>query len=256
MAAAADPTTTARAAERQIRRDLAALYRLAAHFGWDDLLNTHISARLPDEGGEEVFLINPYGLMFEEVTASNLVKINAEGEILEPGPWRVNRAGFVIHSAIHRARPDAGCVIHFHTRSGVAVSATRQGLLPLNQTALIVGQDVAYHDFEGVAFDLDEQPRLVRDLGSSHYMILRNHGTLTIGATVAEAFSRAYFLEWACDVQVRTLAMGADIYPVTSDVIAKVPLQTGGEMGRRYATELLWPAMLRKAERLDPGYAD
>lgn len=250
LAPAADRT-----AELHIRRDLAALYRLTAHFGWDDLLNTHISARLPDEDGEEVFLINPYGLMFEEVTASSLVKINGEGEILEPTPYRVNKAGFVIHSAVHRARPDAGCVIHYHTRSGVAVSATRQGLLPLNQTALIIGQDVAYHDFEGVAFDLDEQPRLVGDLGDRNIMILRNHGTLTIGATVAEAFSRAYFLEWACDVQVRTLAMGADLYPVTDAVIDKVPLQTGGEMGRRYATELLWPAMLRKVARLDPGFA-
>ena len=245
----------ARTAERQIRHDLAALYRLTAHFGWDDLLNTHISARLPDQDGEEVFLINPYGLMFEEVTASSLVKINGEGEILEPTDYRVNRAGFVIHSAVHRARPDAGCVIHLHTRSGVAVSATPQGLLPLNQTALTLGREIAYHDFEGIAFELDEQPRFVADLGTAHVMLLRNHGTLAIGETVAEAFARIYSLEWACDVQVRTLAMGAGVYPVTEDVIDKVALQAGGDFGRRYANGLLWPAMLRKAQRLDPGFA-
>ncbi|MBC2651648.1 class II aldolase/adducin family protein [Novosphingobium flavum] len=252
-----DPAADDLATERRIRRDLAAFYRLAAHFGWDDLLSTHISARLPDApDGSEVFLINPYGLLFEEVTASSLVKINGAGEILEPTPYRINRAGFVIHSAVHHARPDAGCVVHLHTRNGVAVSATRQGLLPLNQSALIVGDDVAYHDFEGVAFDMDEQPRFVRDLGVKHYMILRNHGTLAIGATVAEAFSRIYFLEWSCDVQVRTLAMGAELYPVADEAIAKVPQQTGGEFARRYATELLWPAMLRKVERLDPAFAD
>jgi len=251
LAPAADRT-----AELQIRHDLAALYRLVAHFGWDDLLNTHISARLPDQDGEEVFLINPYGLMFEEVTASNLVKINGEGEILEPSDYRVNRAGFVIHSAVHRARPDAGCVIHLHTRSGVAVSAMREGLLPLNQTALTLGRNIAYHDFEGIAFELDEQPRFVADLGTADVMLLRNHGTLAIGATVAEAFARIYSLEWACDVQVRTLGMGAQIHRVTKQVIEKVERQACGEFARKYANALMWPAMLRKAKRLDPGFAD
>ena len=251
MAARIEPTE---AAEFRLRQDLAALYRMAAHFGWDDLLATHISARVP--GNDDAFLINPLGLMFDEVTASNLVKVNGDGEILGHSAYGINRAGFVIHSAVHRARPDAACVIHLHSRNGVAVSATRAGLLPLNQTALLLGQNIGFHDFEGIAFDLDEQPRLERDLGDKHVMFLRNHGTLVLGSSIASAFARCYSLEWACDVQVRTLGMGTELTPVAPEAIAKVAGQTSGDFMESYAQKLLWPAMLRKMTRLDPGFAD
>lgn len=241
-------------AEREVRRNLAAFYRMAAHFGWDDLLATHISARVPDE--EDAFLINPLGLMFEEVTASNLVKVNGDGEILCDSAYGVNRAGFVIHSAVHRVRPDAACVAHLHSRNGVAVSATEAGLLSLNQSAMIIAQNIAFHEFEGIAFDLEEQPRLERDLGTSHVMFLRNHGTLVLGASVAEAFARTYSVEWACDVQVRTLGMNTPIHSAPPEAIARVAEQTGGNWLEGYAKSLLWPAILRKVERLDPGYAD
>ena len=242
------------AAEREVRRSLAAFYRIVAHFGWDDLLATHISARVPDE--HDAFLINPLGLMFDEVTASNLVKVNGDGEILNDSAYGINRAGFVIHSAVHRARPEAGCVAHLHSRNGVAVSATSEGLLPLNQSAMIIAQGIAFHEFEGIAFDLDEQPRLERDLGKSNLMFLRNHGTLVLGGSVAEAFARTYWMEWACDVQVRTLGMNAQLNAAPPDAIAKVAAQTRGDWLAGYANGLLWPAILRKVRRLDPGYAD
>jgi ribulose-5-phosphate 4-epimerase/fuculose-1-phosphate aldolase len=242
------------AAELEVRRNLAAFYRIAAHFGWDDLLATHISARVPGE--DDAFLINPLGLMFEEVTASNLVKVNGDGEILSDTAYGINRAGFVIHSAVHRARPDADCVAHLHSRSGVAVSATSAGLLPLNQSAMIIARNIAFHEFEGIAFELDEQPRLERDLGTSNVMFLRNHGTLVLGASVAETFARTYSVEWACDVQVRTLGMATPLNPAPPEAIAKVAEQTGGNWLEGYAKGLLWPAILRKVERLDPGFAN
>ena len=242
------------AAELEVRRNLAAFYRIAAVFGWDDLLATHISARVPDE--DDAFLINPLGLMFDEVTASNLVKVNGDGEILCDTAHGINRAGFVIHSAVHRARPDADCVAHLHSRSGVAVSATSAGLLQLNQSAMIIARDIAFHEFEGIAFDLDEQSRLERDLGRSNVMFLRNHGTLVLGCSVAEAFARTYSVEWACDVQVRTLGMNTALHSAPPEAIAKVAEQTGGNWLEGFAARLLWPAILRKVQRLDPGYAD
>ena len=187
-------------AERAVRIDLAACYRLVALYGWDDLVFTHISARVP--GPEHHFLINPYGMMFEEITASSLVKVDADGNALGNSPYAVNPAGFTIHSAVHEVREDAGCVIHLHTPDGTAVATSSTGLLPLNQTAQLVLPDLAYHDYEGVALDLDERPRLQRDLSRHNIMLLRNHGTLTVGRSVAEAFLRMYLLERACTMQV------------------------------------------------------
>jgi ribulose-5-phosphate 4-epimerase/fuculose-1-phosphate aldolase len=242
------------AAESEIRRDLAAAYRLVALFGWDDLIFTHISARLP--GPAHHFLINPYGWTFDEITASSLVKIGMDGRPVGNTDARVNPAGFTIHSAVHEVREDAGCVLHVHTPDGTAVATSREGLQPLNQTAQLVIDDLAYHDYEGVALDHDERPRLQRDLGTKNLMLLRNHGTLTVGRTVAEAFLRAYFLERACTMQVRTRILGRDGYPTQPEVIQKnVELSQSGGM-QALANLLLWPAMLRKLDRIDPTYRD
>jgi ribulose-5-phosphate 4-epimerase/fuculose-1-phosphate aldolase len=248
------------AEERTIRRDLAAAYRLFAHFGMDDLLANHLTAKVPHPGGD-AFLINPLGLMFEEVTASSLIKINLAGEILQEALWNINRAGFVIHSAVHAGCPHARSVMHLHGRAGVAVSATKEGLLPLNQTAIALCGNIAFHDYEGPATNDAEKVRLVSDLGEKRLMLLRNHGTLSIGESVAEAFYRLYNLEWACDVQVRTLGMGRPLYAADSEVIEKTSLNFSNEPKhldyiRRYTTDLFWPAMLRKLDRVNPGYAD
>jgi len=240
-------------AEWAMRRDLAACYRLIAMHGWDDLIANHITARVPGEDG--AFLINPFGLLFEEVTASNLVKIGSDGELLSPSPHGVNRTGFVIHGAIHEARPDANCVIHLHTPDGVAVSMTETSLLPLNQTAMAIHQDIALHDYEGVALDMAERERLASDLGAKHLMLLRNHGTLALGATVGEAFSRTYFLEWACTVQVKALSTGQPIHHAAPNVITSVEDYMTTESMAQYAA-LAWPALLRKLEREQPDYAD
>jgi len=236
-------------AEWQVRVDLAACYRLVALNGWDDFIATHISARVP--GTHDTFLINRLGLTFEEITASNLVRIDADGRVTDGSDAPVNPAGFTIHSAVHQAREDAGCVIHLHTLDGMAVSALEEGLLPLNQTAMLAGADISFHDYEGVALDLDERGRLQRDLGSHNMMVLRNHGTLALGASVAEAFIRIYTLERACTVQVRTLGMNRPLHDADPEVIART-----GEMGRdaaRYAA-IAWPAALRRAQRLSPGF--
>lgn len=243
-------------AERKVRTDLAAAYRLVAHFGWDDLLATHLSARVP---GEEAFLINPIGLMFDEITANSLVKVNLEGEILQETPHAINRAGFVIHSAVHAARHDAGCVIHLHTRDGVAVSAVEGGLLPLNQTAMLIGGDIATHEYEGVALDEAERARLVADLGERNLMFLCNHGTLSVGASIPEAFVQMYQLEWACTVQVRTLSMGLSLHPAPPAVVRFTQNQFPPgktQVGAFYAKDLVWPALLRKLDRSDRSYAD
>lgn len=214
--------------EWALRVDLAAAYRLVALYGWDDLIFTHLSARVP--GPEHHFLINPYTHMFEEITASSLVKIDIDGNKVSDSPAPVNRAGFVIHSAIHAAREDAMAVLHLHTPHGQAVSAMAEGLLPHTQTAMIAGRDVAYHDFEGIATDLDERERLVADLGDRHAMILRNHGTLTVGSTVAQAFIRMYFLERACEAQVLMLSAGRDgLNTPNQGVAEKVQAQSGAE---------------------------
>lgn len=236
------------------RVDLAAAYRLVASYGWDDMIYTHISARVP--GTEDEFLINPFGLMFDEVTASSLVKINGQGEKVMETPYPVNPAGFTIHSAVHQVRHDAACVFHLHTIPGTAVATDPKGLLPLNQTALLIRDDIAYHDFEGVAVDLDERPRLQDDLGDKNIMLLRNHGTLAVGATVAEAFMRIYFIERACAMQVATLSSsGGEFYPTAESVQEKVAAQgRNEEIARQSANLLAWPALRRRLDRLDPSY--
>ncbi len=242
--------------EAQMRRDLAACYRLVALYGWDDMLATHISARLPDEDGKECFLLNPLGLMFEEITASSLVKINMDGEIISDTPYKVNRAGFVIHSAVHAARHDAGCVVHLHSLDGVAVSAMEDGILPLNQSAITIGANVAFHEYEGVATNDDERARLAADLGNKPLMLLRNHGTLAVGPSVASAFVLIYLLETCCTVQVRTLAMGQKLHAADPKVIAETGKMMDDFDFPKYAEGMAWPALLRKLDRENPGYAD
>ncbi|MEY2660479.1 MAG: hypothetical protein RLZZ123_1651 [Pseudomonadota bacterium] len=242
--------------EKSVRRDLAACYRLVAMYGWDDLIFTHISARVPDEPGH--FLINPYGMLFEEITASSLVKIDLQGQVVGVSNYPVNPAGFTIHSAIHEVRHDAACVMHLHTLDGTAVSTATHGLLPLNQTAQLVCAALAYHDYEGVALDLAERPRLQQDLGQKDMMLLRNHGTLTLGRTCAEAFMKMYFLERACSMQVRTLSgvSVAQTYPTAPEVIAKNAALMEGSGSADLANKLVWPALIRKLQRHSPDFAD
>jgi len=238
--------------ERSLRVDLAACYRLVALFGWDDLVFTHISARIP--GPEHHFLINPYGLLFEEITASSLLKVDATGTLVEPSEYPVNPAGFVIHSAVHAARPDVACVLHTHTRSGVAVSAQAAGLLPISQQATVAGASLGYHDYEGIALRDDEKPRLVHDLGEKTSLILRNHGLLTVGATIADAFVAMYVLETACQIQVLAQGGGPLVQvpaPVLQGVTANVAAVTRGLGGA-----LAWPGLLRRLDRRSPGFRD
>lgn len=243
------------AAEWALRVDLAAAYRLVALHGWDDLIFTHLSARVP--GPEHHFLINDYTLMFEEITASNLIKIDLNGEPVDGAPGAVNRAGFIIHSAIHSAREDAQAVIHLHTPHGQAVSAMKEGLLPHTQTAMIAHHDVAYHDHEGIADALDERERIVADLGDRNTLILRNHGTLTVGASVAEAFIRMYFLERACEAQVLMLAAGRDaLNDPPAEAVETVKAQARSPQAKMIAERVAWPALRRKLDRIDPGYRD
>ena len=237
--------------EWNLRVDLAATYRLVALHGWDDMIFTHISARIP--GPEHHFLINPYGLLFDEITASSLVKIDVEGRKVQDSPYSVNPAGFTIHSALHMNRDDAHCIIHLHTTDGVAVSAQADGLLPIDQHAMVVSGDIAYHDYEGVALDLDERERLVHDIADKHLMILRNHGTLAIGKSCADAFMRMFYLERACSMQVRALSGGVKLNLPNQGVPEKTAEQGAygldGPLGA-----LAWPALLRKLDRVDPGY--
>jgi ribulose-5-phosphate 4-epimerase/fuculose-1-phosphate aldolase len=241
------------AEEWKVRVDLAAAYRLIAHYGWDDLIFTHLSARVP--GPEHHFLLNPYNLMFEEVTASSLVKVDMNGLPVEPTPFITNPAGFTIHSAIHMARPDAHAVIHLHTPHGQAVSAHNEGLLPLTQTAMLIRDEVAYHDYEGVAVDLDERERIIADLGSKCAMLLRNHGTLAVGETVGEAIVRIYFLERACRAQILALSAGENNLNNPPQGSPEVTAQQGKIGLKLAAGALAWPALLRKAHRLDPAFA-
>lgn len=239
------------AAERRLRIELAACYRLVAHYRMTDLIYTHISARLP--GRTPRFLINPYGLMFEEITASSLVTVTEDGRIVDdPTGLGINPAGFVIHSAIHRARHDVGCVIHTHTGAGLAVAAQKHGLLPLTQHAMRFTDSISYHDYEGVALDLPEQRRLVRDLGQRNAMILRNHGLLTCGANAADAFDLMYYLERACQAQIGAMAGGAALSIPKGAVARKVARQFSrpGRVGTRNA----WAALLRLLDRTDPSY--
>ncbi len=239
------------AAEWQQRVDLAACYRLVAMFGWDDLIFTHISARVP--GPEHHFLINPYGMMFSEITASDLVKIDLQGRKVLDSPHDVNPAGFTIHSAVHAAREDANCVLHVHSLNGIAVSAQEEGMLPLSQHSIFVLSSLAYHDYEGVALEDDEKPRLVRDLGSRSFLMLRNHGLLTVGRSVAEAFVAMYFFEAACTIQVRALGGGQRVRLIEAAVVDGARAQWE-KVTRGAGGELAWPALLRKLDRTDPGY--
>ncbi len=237
--------------EWAVREDLAAAYRIVAHYGWDDMVCTHLSARVP--GPEEHFLLNPFGYLFEEVTASNLVKVDVEGNVVLDNGHRVNTAGFTIHSAVHMSREDANAVMHLHTDGGVAVSSTAAGLMPLNQHAMFVYHDVVYHDWEGVALDLDERERLINDLGTHHVMLLRNHGTLAVGGSIASCFLRMYYLERACGIQVKAAAQGPLQEPPAA-AVAMMKSTFDSPDAWESISATAWPAMRRLADRLDPGY--
>ena len=256
MTAVAKPSTIraqVSAEEWQARVDLAAAYRLVALYGWDDLIFTHISSRVP--GPEHHFLLNPYGMMFDEVTASSLVKIDLEGNKVVDSPYFINPAGFTIHSAVHAAREDALCVMHLHTDYGIAVSAQKNGLLPLSQQAMFALSSLAYHDYEGLALDEEEKPRLVADFGDKKFLILRNHGLLTVGRTAAEAFLGMFLLERACKIQILAQTGGGELSPIPNTILAKVAAQMDAvTVGQGSA--LTWPGLLRKLDRIDPTYRD
>jgi len=235
---------------RNLRRELAACFRLCALFGWDDHIATHISARLSDG----TFLLNPSGLFFDEITASSLMRVDMDGNVLEPEGNTMNPAAYTIHSGVLAARPDVNCVVHLHTRDGAAVSAIEDGLMPLNQTSLLIYHDIAYHEFEGVAINLAERERLQNDLGDKNLMILRNHGTLAAGVSIGSAFYRMYTLEWACSAQVRALSMGREIHFPAQDVQDKMAGNTLWKGFEKLADSAFWPGMLRKAERECPGF--
>jgi ribulose-5-phosphate 4-epimerase/fuculose-1-phosphate aldolase len=239
--------------EWQVRVNLAACYRLIARFGWDDLIFTHISARVP--GPDDHFLINAYGLMFEEMTASSLVKVDINGEIVQDTPYFINPAGFTIHSAIHAAREDAGCVLHTHTKAGVAVSAQKDGLLPISQISLFPCASLAYHDYEGIALNEDEKPRLVADLGDRNFLILRNHGLLTVGPSIPDAFLFMYALETACQTQIAAQAGGAELVQVPAAIVDGIKAQVE-QVTKGMGGDLAWPGLLRKLDRQDPSYRD
>ena len=240
------------AEEWSVRVDLAAAYRLVAHFHWDDLVFTHITARVP--GPEHHFLINPYGMMFEEITASSLVKIDMQGNKVGDSPWPVNPAGFTIHSAIHGARHDIQCVLHTHTLNGVAVSAQKNGVLPLSQQSIFVLENLAYHDYEGVALRDDEKPRLVQDMGHKNYLMLRNHGLLTVGRNVAEAFALMYTFEATCAIQIRAQSGGGELIPIKQDIIDTAMEQARAVSNGMGADQLVWPGLLRRLDRVDSSY--
>lgn len=238
------------AEEWQLRCDLAACYRLVAAYGWSDLVFTHVSARIP--GPEHHFLINPYGLMFDEITASSLVKVDQDCNKLIDSPFPVNPAGFVIHSAIHAVRDDAGCVLHTHSRAGVAVSAQKCGVLPISQQSTFVLASLGYHDYEGVALRDDEKPRLQADLGTANYLMLRNHGLLTVGRTIPDAFLHMYTFENTCRIQIDAQAGGELVHvnPAILQGLSAVMKTATAGMG----ANLAWPALLRKLDRMDPSY--
>ena len=239
--------------EWQARVDLAAAYRLVALYGWDDLIFTHISARVPS--ADHHFLLNPYGMMFEEITASSLVKIDLNGNKVMDSPYFINPAGFTIHSAVHAAREDALCVMHLHTDYGIAVSAQKNGLLPLSQQSMVALASLAYHDYEGLALDEDEKSRLVADLGDKYYLILRNHGLLTIGRSAAEAFLAMFLLERACKIQILAQSGGGELVEIPAPIVKRVDSQLKAVTVGQGA-ELTWPGLLRKLDRLDPSFRD
>ena len=240
-------------AEWRQRVDLAACYRLVALYGMDDLIFTHISARVP--GPEHHFLINPYGLTFDEMTASSMLKVDLDGNKVMQSEHEINPAGFTIHSAVHAAREDAQCVLHVHSRNGIAVSAQRDGVLPISQHSIFVLASLAYHDYEGVALDDDEKPRLVRDLGDKRFLMLRNHGLLTVGRTVAEAFVAMYMFETSCTIQVRAQAGGGEVTAIGGAIVDGAQAQWN-QVTRGTGGGLAWPALVRRLDRVNPGYAD
>jgi ribulose-5-phosphate 4-epimerase/fuculose-1-phosphate aldolase len=239
------------AEEWQLRVDLAACYRLVALYGWSDLVFTHISARVP--GPEHHFLINPYGLMFDEITASSLIKVDPDCNKVIDSPYPVNPAGFVIHSAVHAAREDIQCVLHTHTKAGIAVSAQKNGVLPISQQSTFVLASLAYHDYEGVAFRDDEKPRLQADMGSANFLMLRNHGLLTCGKTIADAFLSMYTFENTCQIQIAAQSGGSELTQVNPKIVEGVgqamKVQTGGLGG-----QFVWPSLIRKLDRIDDSY--
>jgi len=240
--------------EQQTRIDLAATYRLVALYGWDDLIFTHISARAPD--AEDQFFLNPYGMTFDEITASSLVKVDIEGNKVSDSPYEVNPAGFIIHSAVHASGKDAHCVIHTHSDDGTAVAAQSDGLLPLTQAAKVVVGDLAYHDYEGIALEEDERERLVADLGDKHMMILRNHGLLASGANCADAFLRLFFLERACTMQINALSAGKEGLNMPNQGVPEKAARQGGFSTANGIGALSWNALLRKLDRHDPSYKE
>jgi ribulose-5-phosphate 4-epimerase/fuculose-1-phosphate aldolase len=237
-------------AEWEQRVNLAACYRLVALYHWDDLIFTHISARVP--GPEHHFLLNPYGMTFEEITASSLVKIDLSGNKVSASPYEINPAGFTIHSAIHAGREDAKCVLHIHSLNGIAVSAQKKGVLPISQQSTFVLSSLAYHDYEGVALNEDEKPRLVRDLGEKNYLMLRNHGLLTVAPNIPDAFLMMYLFEATCAIQVRAQS-GGELIPIDPRIIAGAAAQAG-KVTRTAGGALAWPGLLRKLDRLDPSF--
>lgn len=262
-----DPTTINRLegkvsdAEWALRVQLAATYRLCALYGWTDLVFTHISVRLPDEANdkgemEERFLINPYGVMFDEMTASSLVKIDLNGKVCQETPYFINPAGFTIHSAVHGARHDAQCVIHVHTPYGMAVSAQKKGLRRYTQMSMQVHDDLAYHDYEGIALDLDERERLVKNLGAKSLLMLRNHGTLTCGPSCGTAFLRMYFLENACKAQIFAQSVGSEEHLIEepAEMAARVYQQGAAAFIPGMGDNLVWPGLMRKLAKTNPGH--
>lgn len=242
------------AEEWRLRCELAATYRLVALYGWDDMIFTHISVRLPSEDGEARFLLNPYGLFFDEMTATSLIKVDMEGNSVQDTPYFTNPAGFTIHSALHMSRADAHCVLHTHSPHGVAVAAQQDGLRRYSQFAMIVHDDVAYHDYEGVATDLDERERLVRDMGNHGLLILRNHGLLTVGSNCATAFLRMYFLEQACKAQILAQSDTREPREEPPAMGAKVLQQGAPAFAQGLGDNLAWPGLIRKLKRENPGW--
>lgn len=241
--------------EWQVRVDLAAAYRLVDMYGWSDLIGTHISARVP--GPEDHFLLNPYGMLFDEITASSLIKVDLDGNEIGESDYKVNPAGFTIHSAVHMSNPELTCVLHTHTPAGTSVATQKDGILPINQHALLALYEVAYHDYEGPATDHDERARIVADLGDKRILVLRNHGLLTVGKTIGEAFVWMYRAERACKMQLAFQQSGAELHPI-SDEVQKVTMERArdaqGSNGRRPTGKLEWPALLRKLDKVDTSY--
>lgn len=240
--------------EWRLRCELAATYRLTALYGWTDMIFTHISVRCPDEGGKPRFLLNPYGIFFDEMTASSLLKVDVDGNVVGDTPYFSNPAGFTIHSAVHMSREDAHAVLHVHSPYGVAVSAQQDGLKRLTQFSMIVHDDVAYHDYEGIALEHEERERLVADLGAHHFMILRNHGTLTIGGNCATAFLRMYFLEQACKTQIFAQSDTKEPLEEPPEMGARVMQQGAPAFIQGLGDNLAWPGLIRRLNRLNPGY--